>query len=326
MNSETSKGTPADFLSGHEHLTDELLLRYAEGDLSSREVQRVETHLNTCPFCFDLVASYFRQSMAPADESELHEIQQSLGLNPDKQFKKLFPAAGKRPIWSLAKNWLKDRLKASPGRLAWEVGGALATLCLAVYFLALPQYHAWQSQKYTSKSLALFTKTYAISSREAPRPSGGFEYSEFGKTRGPEQAGRASYVASLQKAIELNKKNARALQYLGTHFLVVENDMQKARRYYQKAQALDPNNPSILNDLGVLSWREGKFEQALANFQAALQQNPQDKEAQYNLAMLYQTLKQSDEAKKAWQRYLQLDPNSDWSTIARLHLKSLQNP
>ena len=46
--------------------------------------------------------------------------------------------------------------------------------------------------------------------------------------------------------------------------------------------------------------------------------------AAYNLALLYQGSNQPIKAVHHWTRYLKLDPNSHWSTIARQELAKLR--
>jgi len=52
----------------------------------------------------------------------------------------------------------------------------------------------------------------------------------------------------------------------------------------------------------------------------AVQLDPEHPDAQYNLAFVCDKLGAYVEARRHWQRYLELDPDSSWSTYARQRL------
>ena len=62
---------------------------------------------------------------------------------------------------------------------------------------------------------------------------------------------------------------------------------------------------------------------ALAAVDRAIQLDPRSAEAHFNRALILERLGTRDAARKAWQRYLELDPASDWSNEAREHLRAL---
>jgi tetratricopeptide (TPR) repeat protein len=62
-------------------------------------------------------------------------------------------------------------------------------------------------------------------------------------------------------------------------------------------------------DMGIDYLDQGQFDQAIAEFQATIELNPDDAEARYNLGLAYQKQDKLDEAAAAYQEALQLDPD-----------------
>src|SRR5262245_46496977 len=59
---------------------------------------------------------------------------------------------------------------------------------------------------------------------------------------------------------------------------------------------------------GVEAFRAGKWQQAADAFDAALRRNPDDADAQFNLALTEERLGEADRARSAYQAALRLDP------------------
>jgi tetratricopeptide (TPR) repeat protein len=100
---------------------------------------------------------------------------------------------------------------------------------------------------------------------------------------------------------------------------------QKAISAYGKALELDPRNPNLLTDQGVMYKRLGEndkaqanldkaqanFEKALVNFLKAQSIDPKHLQSLYNIGIIYaEDLKQPAKALKTWNHYLELDSTS----------------
>ena len=308
-----------------DHVDEALLLRYFEGEASSREIEFINAHVSTCSFCMQLVSSYHFQSLHPADEKLLDELKIAEKLNPEAQLRKLFPAAAKKePGWleQLLYHW-----RRRPGlKRRWGFASgiaSLATIALLLFFVGIPQYKSWKSHVLTRNAAETLSRSLFISEGML-RPSGGFEFGLFGRMRSQTGKGLTSVVESLQKALELNPRNVEAHEFLGTYYLYVESDLEKAESHYLQAFAIDSGRVYLLNDLGVLAWNKQKYEQARRYFEQAISHKPDFREARYNLAILLESLGETEPAIQAWKTYLTLDPQSLWADIARKHLKQLQ--
>lgn len=110
-----------------------------------------------------------------------------------------------------------------------------------------------------------------------------------------------------------------ALNALGYTLADHTTHYQQALRYINKALALDPNNPAILDSMGWVQYRMGHYQPALTYLQHAYQRN-QDSEIAAHLGEVLWMTRQHSAAKKIWQQGLQRSPNNPLllKTIQRL--------
>ncbi|HYI11804.1 MAG TPA: CHAT domain-containing protein [Thermoanaerobaculia bacterium] len=100
--------------------------------------------------------------------------------------------------------------------------------------------------------------------------------------------------------------------------------LEQAARKSQDARAW--------NDLAAARYQmaveekcNAELPQAFANIERALQLDPKSAEVLFNRALILEQLGLRDQARKAWERYLEVDPGSGWSTEARERLQRLTN-
>jgi len=94
--------------------------------------------------------------------------------------------------------------------------------------------------------------------------------------------------------------------------------------------ARESNDPKVWSDLAAARYaaasqlgRASLYPTALAAADSALRVDPSLPEALFDRALILERLGLTDEAKRAWQRYLQIDPSSPWAAEARSHLAEL---
>jgi tetratricopeptide (TPR) repeat protein len=117
-------------------------------------------------------------------------------------------------------------------------------------------------------------------------------------------------IAELEKIVANEPKNLQALTMLANDYYDTDQP-QKAIDIYTKAIELDPRNPNLLTDQGVMYKRIGSFGKALANFEKAQSIDSQHLQSLYNMGIIYaEDLKQPDKALKTWEHYLELDSTS----------------
>ena len=307
---------------------DEMLYRYIEGMLNGKERKRIERHLNQCEHCLQAMAGLMKHSLAPADSEELEELRALGGLTAEEQADEVArlnaslnpgKATGQTStgltIGERVRSYLKIPAIPKPAYVAVGIIGLLL-------ILAGPrQYNIWQSNRLAESGLKEFTENYYITSTDAPRPSGGFEYSIFSNTRSNENAAKFNEIEDVfSEAILKYPDNISARIHLGTYHAVVTGELESALTEYSYALSKDPLNADILNNLGYIYLMKGEYNKAELYFKKSLNQRNDLVEAQYNLALLYNKTGQNSNAENAWRTYLKTDSTSQWSKIAEMKL------
>ena len=132
-----------------------------------------------------------------------------------------------------------------------------------------------------------------------------------------------------------DSNDAAAHHALG-RLAILKMQFDEGIKELETAERLDGSSPEILNDLGAAYLEKFKSvgvaarpehaqlpRLALQKIDNAIELKPAMPEAYFNRAQSLEALDLPNEARAAWQRYLELDPDSDWSTEAREHLKLL---
>jgi len=167
-----------------------------------------------------------------------------------------------------------------------------------------------------------------------PRLSGGFAWAPY---HGPMRASGTSLDAArlelggaAGEAINraAHDRSADVQHAAGVAMVLVEKPEEAAARL----EAVTRTSPDARtwSDLAAARYaaasqlgRASLYPTALAAADAALRIDPNLSEALFNRALILTRLGLTDEAKRAWQRYLQVDSSSSWATEARSHLADL---
>jgi Tfp pilus assembly protein PilF len=159
----------------------------------------------------------------------------------------------------------------------------------------------------------------------------GILVSKGGKSPGPAKSTTSSAPAvNVQQDIQLMEKlvandpgNRGAWVQLG-HAYFDSNQPVKAIEAYNKALEIDPNDPDVLTDQGVMFRRLGWFDRAEENFLKANELNPGHAQSLYNLGVVYRyDLQDFSRAREIWTRYLQINPSGPGSDNIRRELQAL---
>jgi len=159
----------------------------------------------------------------------------------------------------------------------------------------------------------------------------GILVSKGGKSPGPVQSTAPSAPAvNVQQDIQLMEKlvandpgNRGAWVQLG-HAYFDSNQPVKAIEAYNKALEIDPNDPDVLTDQGVMFRRLGWFDRAEENFIKANELNPAHAQSLYNLGVVYRyDLQDVNRAREVWTRYLQINSSGPGADNIRRELEAL---
>lgn len=131
-------------------------------------------------------------------------------------------------------------------------------------------------------------------------------------------------ITEAEKIVALDPKNLQVWIQLGNDYYDTDQP-QKAIDAYGKALQLQPENPNVLTDQGVMYKKLGEnalqnkneaaasssFQKAISNFEQAQRLDPKHLQSLYNLGIVYYgDLRRPDKALEAWNRYLQIDSTS----------------
>jgi cytochrome c-type biogenesis protein CcmH/NrfG len=152
-------------------------------------------------------------------------------------------------------------------------------------------------------------------STTASTPSGS------GQTAPPFDEARA---AQLKAAADRNPSDAETRVQLGNLYFDAER-YDEATRWYEQALRVDPKNVNASTDLGIAYYYSNQPDRALAQFDRSLQLDPKHSKTLLNIGIVRAFGKQDiDGAEKAWQRVLELAPNTPEADVARKGLEGIR--
>ena len=135
---------------------------------------------------------------------------------------------------------------------------------------------------------------------------------------------KVSRIAMAEQFVAREPKNVQAWIQLGND-LFDTNQAQKSIEAYAKALELQPNNPDVLTDQGVMFRAVGQFDQAIANFEKAQKIAPDHLQSLINIAVVYDNdLKKPEKAIAALEKVLQTDPTGRFGQQAREYLAQIK--
>ena len=138
-------------------------------------------------------------------------------------------------------------------------------------------------------------------------------------------------MGAAQQRIDMNlrivakdPKNLGAWVMLGNDYFDTRQ-FQRSIDAYGEALKLQPNNPDVLTDQGVMFEQTANYDKALANFEQAQRVAPTHVQSIYNIGIVYMQHKKDDrKALAAWKRVVELAPTSPQASDARRFLVELE--
>ena len=189
-------------------------------------------------------------------------------------------------------------------RLLREARHQFPTAPQLTYLLAV----ALREANHAQESVTTFEEALHESEAEGQEITNGRFYFEYGAAA--ERAGLYDKAAELFKqAIATDPADAaEAYNYLGYMWADQNSHLDEAEDYIKRALASDPNNGAFLDSMGWLHYRQGKYEQALAELLNAAQELKADDPTVFeHIGDTYAVLNQEPKALEYWQKALALD-------------------
>jgi serine/threonine-protein kinase len=123
-----------------------------------------------------------------------------------------------------------------------------------------------------------------------------------------------------EHALQLDPDLPEAHMALGFWYYRADKNYAAALREFQVAQSGLPNEAEVYLGIGGIRRRQGNWAESTANFEKAVDLNPQDTWSLQNLAFNYQMLRNFAAANNIMDRALKVDPNGLglWEVKARL--------
>jgi tetratricopeptide (TPR) repeat protein len=115
-------------------------------------------------------------------------------------------------------------------------------------------------------------------------------------------------ISDLKKIIAKNPKHAHALNALGYTLADRTDKLDEAKGYIERAYALQPDDPAIIDSMGWLNYRLGNHEEALKYLTRAYDLN-KDAEIAAHLGEVLWVMGEQSRARKVWSRGLEEAPN-----------------
>jgi tetratricopeptide (TPR) repeat protein len=320
---------------------DELIDDYLFGALSSHQRERFEDHFLKAPgrrrkleLARQLVkyASSWSAAVAPVPTEE-----------PRDELPDTTPALWIR-IGSILIPWHHWR--------QWRHGmkiAAYATIAAILIGLGLWGGRDYLFQSPIDAAMSALNQAYR-EGRPVEARITGFSYAEFKSAyqRGGQADGgdkvqelKPDYLALERAKRSLSGANPGSsdpavLHALGKYYLT-QQEFDRAIEQLEKALVYDPNNARLHSDLGAallgrverdrfMTGRRSSEDVAacLEHLNRALALAPSLPEAIFNRALLYHGERLRREAREAWERYRQLDPNSPWGREASENLQTIE--
>jgi tetratricopeptide (TPR) repeat protein len=131
-------------------------------------------------------------------------------------------------------------------------------------------------------------------------------------------------AAQLKAAADRNPSDAETRVQLGNLYFDAER-YDEATRWYEQALKVDPKNVNASTDLGIAYYYSNQPDRALAQFDRSLAIDPKHSKTLLNIGIVRAFGKQDiDGAEKAWQRVLELAPNTPEAEVARKGLEGIR--
>jgi cytochrome c-type biogenesis protein CcmH/NrfG len=135
----------------------------------------------------------------------------------------------------------------------------------------------------------------------------------------------AERAKALESVAQRNPKDAQPRVQLGNLYFDAE-DYKQAITWYEQAIALQPDDPNVSTDLGVAYYYMNQPDRALRQFDHSLKVNPKHIKTLLNVGIVRAFGKQDLQgAAEAWQRVVDLDPNSPEGQAARKGLDGIKS-
>lgn len=132
-------------------------------------------------------------------------------------------------------------------------------------------------------------------------------------------------IKMLESLLAKDSRNRGAWVELGNAYFDVQAPA-KSIEAYDKALEIDPNDPNVLTDQGVMYRQLGWFDKAIANFTKANQIDPRHIQSLFNIGIIYRhDLQDYVKATEVWKKYLEINPTGESADRIREEIRQMES-
>ena len=124
------------------------------------------------------------------------------------------------------------------------------------------------------------------------------------------QGDKAGSERDLQQIIRMQPEDSRALNHLGYMLADQTNRFEEALKLIERAIAISPDDPAIIDSLAWAQYKLGYYEEALSNLRRAFAVFPDHEVASHLGEVLWQ-MGREEEATQVWEDALEVQPDSE---------------
>jgi CHAT domain-containing protein len=304
---------------------DEEWMRLAAGISNEKMSQQMLEHAAACDHCGPLLrlTTEFLRSETTPEETSILDALESSGNEWQKRMAKRLSAKSGIP-------------RHNPLAIWWKRSSLSLRLTLATVFILLIAFSTVWFLKSRSETTPVRLLAEAYSQQRM------LELRILGASYAPLRQERGSARSSLGKPSALLKAEFEIKERLTTRpedptllgakgrAEILEWQYDEAMKSLKHALDLNPGSPDLLCDLATAYVQRGDAEnrpvdygQAIEYLGQVLQKEPNNRIALFNRAVAEERLQLLEQATKDWEKYLQIDPGSEWANEARQRLGAL---
>lgn len=301
------------------------VLAYTERKLSPHMRAELEGHFAICHDCRSLLALLARfnnetsENTTPVSEEGVkNQTARILAfIEKDEQKRSTATRESDKQVWIPRE---KKGFFVSYPQLATA---ALVICAISAGILV------WLVNNQKAEKVAMHTLAQAMKEerRSETRISGGIGYSPHTVTRGTNESDDLQLRQALNKLKSAENDSAPVEERLALariHLAFEKADhTQLALTILDQLMSKGVETPELLNDHGVANYQIRKYDEAIKDFNRALEKKPAYSEALFNKALAEDRAGRYQDARQSWQQFINLSTDEKWKDEAKRRLSTL---
>jgi Tfp pilus assembly protein PilF len=139
-----------------------------------------------------------------------------------------------------------------------------------------------------------------------------------------ENKNKEKSIANMKKAIEINPKNAAALNYLGYTWAEMGVKLDEAESLIQQALKIEPNDGFYIDSLGWVYYQKGDYKQAVELLERAVEITVDDPTILEHLADAYEKAGKPERAMSRYREALKKTKEDEQAKRIREKIQRLE--